>query len=386
MVDEKILGGGTCLAVLEEVVEVGEGDCEGFLIFRGDGCADGVEIVDGDLAVELAVEGEDGATNLAEIGCGVEGDEGAHPWGGELLSNGIGRRAIEGDGGALLGGEMGGERVGESHGLGGEAVAGEGVHHGEKLRHELESEVDQMVGCSAEGAEVAVLTEENMTAVDARGGEENEGGDLGAARGDDGSNKTALAMAENGYAAGVDMLVAAKRLEEGFHIVGEVEGGGVAHLTGGAAHATVVVAEDRKTSASQIVGQEEERLVAEDFLVAVLLTGARDENDGRMALIVVGKGERAVDVDGVAMTILAVDGEGLLSIGEWLKRRLGAGERPKGVGGSEGEMRAEVALTERAFQNTRRRMIGKLQADGQVVAAKPQGVALPRGAAGGIGG
>ena len=79
---------------------------------------------------------------------------------------------------------------------------------------------------------------------------------------------------------GVDLGAALEERHRGEGVGGEVRGGGTLALRGGAADAAVVAAQDDDAVAGEVVGDQAERLEAEQLLVAVLRPAAGDQHDG----------------------------------------------------------------------------------------------------------
>ena len=124
-------------------------------------------------------------------------------------------------------------------------------------------------------------------------------------------------------------LAAAQVCQTGGGIAGKVLTRGVPHVAPlGGSRGTVVVAQRGDAVAGQVVGNDEERLVVEDFLVAVLLTAAGDEegDDGfllRLRIIPDGQHQRA----GQRGTVPLVAERHLLGlIREWRLRGLRASQ------------------------------------------------------------
>jgi hypothetical protein len=80
---------------------------------------------------------------------------------------------------------------------------------------------------------------------------------------------------------GVDVLAAFEKVHSRHGVVGKVAAGGRPEVAGRFAHAAVIDAQHGNPAPGKVVGHDQERLVAHQFLVAVLRAGARNEQYGR---------------------------------------------------------------------------------------------------------
>ena len=192
------------------------------------------------------------------------------------------------------------------------------------------------------GDQELVLHLQDREAVDRRTGHEDREGDVVALRGDVRREVAALAVAQEAHRGGVDARVGDQQVEAGAHVAGEVGEGGVGVAAGAAADAAVVDAQDREAGARQPVGEQQEGLVADELLVAVLRAAARDQQHGRHAILALGQRERARERD-VAVLV----GHLLLEVREGRHRFLRA--QVGGLGPLEGEGEGLAALGEGAL-------------------------------------
>jgi hypothetical protein len=101
------------------------------------------------------------------------------------------------------------------------------------------------------------------------------------------SDDAALRVAEQTDARAVDhVAVLRAQIANGARdVAGELRRSRRVDAPGRATDASIVATQHGNAASCQIVGQQQERFVAEDFLVAILRPRARDENDGRCWLL-----------------------------------------------------------------------------------------------------
>ena len=156
-----------------------------------------------------------------------------------------------------------------------------------------------------------------------------------------GGNGATLAVTADAESGEVYMGVGFQGVEHCLSIFGEEMSIGGIERTGAGTHATVVVAEDSDAVRSQIVGKDQEGLVEEDFLVAVLLAAAGDEKQagvgrrGRLRLYRIGEG--TFEVDGISLRVSIVGSDNFLTESVGWERCLWTAELIEGVGGTEGD-------------------------------------------------
>ena len=141
------------------------------------------------------------------------------------------------------------------------------------------------------------LLGKDLAARNAGAGQEDDEADiLRVPGGDHRGDQAALAVAHQADLLRVDLLAAFEEVDPGLHVGGEVGARCLGVVARGPAHPAIVDAQHRHAPAGEVVGQDEERLMPEQRLVAVLRPGARDQDHGGEGAVPPGQGERACEL------------------------------------------------------------------------------------------
>ncbi len=181
---------------------------------------------------------------------------------------------------------------------------------------------DRIVGRAARLHDGRGLREQDVVAGDARPCEHDHEGDLRVRGSQHRRNDPAFAVADEPDARRVDVRPRGERLPGGPRVAGEILARRRHEISGRLANAAVVVAHHRDAVAREVVGEDEERLVPEDLLVAILRSAARDQDDRWKRTLPFRQSQRAVE-DGLSRRV--GDGDVFRSIGERRLRLLGTG-------------------------------------------------------------
>ncbi len=135
------------------------------------------------------------------------------------------------------------------------------------------------LGGSHGQAKCASLSDQHLITANAGASHEDDESYVGIAGGHHGRDDAAFAMADETELVMIHFRAAFEIGEAGFDVSSEIGGGGGGEIAGGFADAAIVHTEDGDALASEVIGEHEKRTVAEEGLVAILRTGAGDEND-----------------------------------------------------------------------------------------------------------
>ena len=143
------------------------------------------------------------------------------------------------------------------------------------------------------------LRDEDPPAVDPRPGEHDDAGEVGAPGSEQRRDQSPFAVADDADPCRIDVGAFFEPLDRRFGISCEVDARRLRRIAARAADAAIVVTEDGNPGSRQGIGEDEERLVIHERLVAVLLTRAGDEHHGRPRPGPLRERERAGEIDAV---------------------------------------------------------------------------------------
>ena len=328
--------------MLHQVVEAWH---QGRLRAVAGGFGNGVEVDGQHLAVAVAIDGKERTAQAAKVHAVVQTYESAHPGQTHLGGKAYGVAAAQPYALPLVGGEALGALFAQTRSEGLVVVGRHRVHRRIEGAQHIEAAVDQTLGNAVELQDALVLLKQYVGTRRSGTGQQHDEGHLAVARCHDGGYHSALAVANDAHALGVDFFLFAQEVESGLGVVGKIERRGILHFALRAAGAAVVAAQHGDAVASQVVGQHEEGLVAQQLLVAVLLAAATDKDHRREGTRAVGKGQRPGQRD---TCFLAFYHHLLFGIWERRLGRLRTHDAEDGVGREKMHLCAHRALAESA--------------------------------------